>query len=127
MRVEQKRFLEALLAERARLQEMIELEEGERFELSVVSDAGDEADRSLVASMREFTITRVDLARQTLRLVEEAIERLKQEEFGHCLNCGEPIAHKRLVALPWARYCVRCQELKEQGLIEERDRMYQEG
>jgi DnaK suppressor protein len=45
-----------------------------------------------------------------LRLVEEALDRLEAGDFGTCLNCEEPIPAKRLRALPWARYCIPCQE-----------------
>ena len=44
------------------------------------------------------------------RLVEEALDRLKAGDYGICLACDEPIAEKRLRALPWARYCVTCQD-----------------
>jgi DnaK suppressor protein len=46
-----------------------------------------------------------------LRLVEEALRRLEGGEFGTCQNCGEPIASKRLRALPWAKFCLICQDL----------------
>ncbi|SPE41089.1 Transcriptional regulator, TraR/DksA family (modular protein) [Candidatus Sulfopaludibacter sp. SbA3] len=45
-----------------------------------------------------------------LRLIEEALDRLTSGDYGICLCCEEPIAAKRLAALPWARYCVSCQE-----------------
>ena len=45
-----------------------------------------------------------------LRLVEEALDRLGSGHYGVCLSCEEPIPHKRLNALPWARYCVTCQD-----------------
>jgi len=45
-----------------------------------------------------------------LRLVEEALDRLDAGDYGICLACDQPIAEKRLRALPWARYCVACQE-----------------
>lgn len=45
-----------------------------------------------------------------LRLVEEALDRLESGDYGVCLECEEPIAGKRLAAIPWARYCVKCQE-----------------
>jgi DnaK suppressor protein len=45
-----------------------------------------------------------------LRLVDEALDRLATGDYGICLECDEPIAEKRLRALPWARYCVACQE-----------------
>ena len=46
-----------------------------------------------------------------LRMVEEALDRLESGDFGVCLSCEEPIAPKRLQAIPWARYCVTCQDL----------------
>jgi len=45
-----------------------------------------------------------------LRLVDEALDRLTSGDYGICLGCEEPIPPKRLRALPWARYCVPCQE-----------------
>lgn len=46
-----------------------------------------------------------------LRLVEEALDRVQSGDYGVCLECEQPIPPKRLQALPWARYCVPCQEL----------------
>ena len=45
-----------------------------------------------------------------LRLVDEALDRLDSGDYGVCQSCEEPIAAKRLHALPWARYCISCQE-----------------
>ena len=45
-----------------------------------------------------------------LRLVDEALDRLEAGDYGVCLRCEEQIPAKRLRALPWARYCVPCQE-----------------
>lgn len=45
-----------------------------------------------------------------LRLIEEALDRIHSGDYGVCLSCEEPIAAKRLHALPWARYCLGCQE-----------------
>src|SRR5260370_35980619 len=46
-----------------------------------------------------------------LRLVEEALDRLDAGDYGPCHAGEEPIAEKRLRALPWARYCVTCQDI----------------
>jgi DnaK suppressor protein len=45
-----------------------------------------------------------------LRLIEEALDRLDSGDYGICLSCEEPIPPKRLHAVSWARYCVKCQE-----------------
>lgn len=54
-----------------------------------------------------------------LTLVNEALERIEDDEYGLCQNCEEEINPKRLNAVPWARYCLACQELDEQGLLDE--------
>ncbi len=45
-----------------------------------------------------------------LRQIQQALDRLQLGEYGICLSCEGPIAPKRLQALPWAKYCVTCQE-----------------
>lgn len=45
-----------------------------------------------------------------LRLVDEALDRMDSGDYGVCLACEETIPAKRLAAIPWARYCVQCQE-----------------
>ena len=52
-------------------------------------------------------------------LVNEALERVADEEYGTCQNCEKEINLKRLDAIPWARYCLNCQELVEKGLLDE--------
>jgi DnaK suppressor protein len=62
-----------------------------------------------------------------LRLIEEALDRLRAGDYGVCLACEEPIAPKRLHALPWARYCVTCQEevgaSQDHHILEDRPRL----
>lgn len=45
-----------------------------------------------------------------LREIDEALARIDDGGYGTCLECDEAISMKRLDALPWARYCVTCQE-----------------
>jgi RNA polymerase-binding transcription factor DksA len=42
--------------------------------------------------------------------VDDALTRLRQDRFGVCESCSEPIPKARLTALPYARYCVPCAE-----------------
>ena len=61
-----------------------------------------------------------------LRLIEEALDRIGSGDYGICLECEEPIPAKRLRVLPWARYCVACQEKigsgQEREILETRGR-----
>ena len=45
-----------------------------------------------------------------LREVQAALRRIEQSTYGVCAACEEPISAKRLDAVPWAKFCVRCQE-----------------
>ncbi len=47
---------------------------------------------------------------ELLRELEAALRRLAGGEFGICQRCREPIPVKRLQALPWARFCLDCQD-----------------
>jgi len=50
-----------------------------------------------------------------LREMDEALDRLRDGTYGTCLDCGTSITQKRLEAVPWARYCVTCQEGRQVG------------
>ena len=55
--------------------------------------------------------------RESLRLIGEALDRLSGGVYGSCSNCNRSISEVRLLAIPWARHCVECQELDEKGLL----------
>jgi DnaK suppressor protein len=83
------------------------------------SDDGTEdiVDRANNSYNREFMFALSDTERLILIEIEGALERLDSGAYGTCLNCRESIAKARLRALPWARYCIDCQEQAEQGVI----------
>ncbi len=81
--------------------------------------AEDIVDRANNAYNREFMLSLSGSERQILLEIEGALVRIESGEYGVCSNCGEKIARRRLQAVPWARYCIDCQELVEQGILEE--------
>jgi len=52
-----------------------------------------------------------------LRAVNDAQDRLLDGGYGFCLECREPIGHKRLVADPAASLCLPCQRSIEEESI----------
>ena len=52
--------------------------------------------------------------RLMVRMIEAALSRIQQGTFGVCVACGDDINPRRLDALPWTQYCLRCQEGFEQ-------------
>ena len=45
-----------------------------------------------------------------LRMIEEALDRLNSGDYGICLGCASQIPAKRLRAVSWAKYCLKCQD-----------------
>jgi DnaK suppressor protein len=85
------------------------------------SDEGsdDVVDRANNAYSRELLFSLSDGERQTMLRIEEALQRVEQGVYGTCTNCQREIRAGRLKAVPWARYCIDCQELAEKGMLEE--------
>ena len=77
----------------------------------------DIADKAVSSYTREFLYSLTDGERGTLLQIDEAISRVDDTSYGLCANCGQPMAEKRLTAVPWAPYCVDCQELAEKGML----------
>src|SRR5208337_4213144 len=48
-----------------------------------------------------------------LRAIEDALTRIRHEEFGICEKCGQPISKSRLEAVPWTRWCRDCKERQD--------------
>ena len=78
----------------------------------------DPADKASNSYTKELLFTQSTNDRQILAEIEAALERLDDEEYGNCTNCNEPITPKRLEAIPWARHCIKCQDLFERGLLD---------
>ena len=77
--------------------------------------AQDIADRAASSYNKEFLFHQSTADRQTLGMVEGALNRIREGNFGQCISCGAEINSKRLEAVPWTRYCIACQEKLEQG------------
>jgi DnaK suppressor protein len=75
--------------------------------LDVPSDEGDLSQQS---HEEWIFLNRNTIDMKLLREISGALHRIETEQYGICMQCEEPISAKRLEALPWARYCVTCQE-----------------
>jgi DnaK suppressor protein len=77
----------------------------------------DLADKAANSYTKEFLFGQTHNERSMLALVDNALVRIKDGTFGECDACHEELQQKRLEAVPWTRYCITCQEKKEQGLL----------
>lgn len=79
--------------------------------------ARDIADKAYNSYAKEFLFSLSNSERQTLQLVDEALMRIDERRYGVCVACQGQVERKRLEAVPWARHCIGCQEMQEQGLL----------
>jgi DnaK suppressor protein len=70
----------------------------------------DEGDLSQQSHEEWIFLNRNTLDMKLLREVQDGLRRFDAGTYGVCHQCDEPISIKRLDAVPWARYCVTCQE-----------------
>ena len=75
-----------------------------------IQKAADEFDQVQLTAEREMAITNLDRESNLLRDVTAALARIEDGSYGVCARCEEDIKLKRLDAVPWAAYCVTCQE-----------------
>ena len=80
----------------------------------------DEGDLATISHDKEllYNLHEGDSAR--MRFIQEAIKALDRGQYGECVRCGKDINEKRLLAVPWATLCIRCQEETEAERISSR-------
>ncbi|HEV3332372.1 MAG TPA: TraR/DksA C4-type zinc finger protein [Bryobacteraceae bacterium] len=83
-----------------------------------IEQASDAIDEVQLAGERELAIRNLDRGSNLLRDVLNALARVADSSYGFCLHCDGQINSKRLNAVPWARFCVRCQEAADRHEIE---------
>lgn len=66
----------------------------------------------------EFSL--IQMKAETLNRINEALERLEEQSYGRCNECGEEISERRLRALPFAIRCKDCEEARENAQIRDR-------
>lgn len=77
------------------------------------SEVGDSIDQAADSSARELLFELNHGERQRLENIESALKKIEQGRFGMCENCGDRIIKKRLKAVPYARFCIKCKAKME--------------
>lgn len=104
-KTELNKYRNILEAKQADLEHVIRNREAITIEKS--PDALDEVQH---AAERELAIRNLDRESALLRNVRAALRRIDDGSYGVCLHCEEDISPKRLNAVPWAAFCIQCQE-----------------
>ncbi len=95
--------------------ELLESAKSEPEALMASVQSPDAAEFAARTVEQDLAVATVDLRRGMLKEIERALKRIVSGTYGTCEACGEQISAGRLKALPWARYCVTCQELQSRN------------
>ena len=90
-------------------------------EAIAIEKSPDALDEVQHAAERELAIRNLDRESNLLRNVRAALRRIDDGTFGICMHCEEDISPKRLAAVPWSPYCIKCQEMADRHKEEETD------
>ena len=83
-----------------------------------IEKTADALDEVQLAGERELAIRNLDRESNMLRNVRGALSRIADGSYGICLHCEEEISLKRLNAVPWTAYCIKCQEAADRHEFE---------
>jgi DnaK suppressor protein len=81
----------------------------------IVEKTADEIDEIAIAFDRDIAVQHLDRESRLLRDILGALCRIEDGTFGTCMHCEEEISQKRLAAVPWAPFCLACQEAADHG------------
>ena len=112
-KVELEKFKNILEAKQAELSGALR----NRDEIAI-EKASDAIDEVQLAGERELAIRNLDRDSNMLRQIRRALARIADGSYGVCLHCEEDISPKRVSAVPWAAYCIKCQEQVDRHEIE---------
>jgi RNA polymerase-binding transcription factor len=99
------KFKMILESRRAELAQIVRNRDG-----IVIEKSADALDEVQHAAEREIAIRNLDRDSKLLRNVRSALRRIENRSFGVCVHCEEAISPRRLAAVPWTPFCIRCQE-----------------
>ena len=83
---------------------------GLKFDSMPNMDHVNEEDQAQMSNEEFVSMSLNGIEYDQLRQVNEALDRLDNGDYGVCQECDEQISPRRLQAVPWAAYCVTCQE-----------------
>ena len=84
----------------------------------VIEKASDALDEVQLMGERELAIRNLDRDSNALSQIHRALSRITNGTYGICLRCEEDILPKRMAAVPWAAFCIKCQEKIDHREIE---------
>src|SRR5260370_38620682 len=104
------RFKAILTGRTAELERLIRRRDG-----IVIERSADQLEEIQWAAERAIAVHNLDREFSQLRNARPALRRIQEGSFGTCQECDEEIPPKRLAAVPWAPFCIVCQEAMDRS------------
>lgn len=111
---EKERYKKKLLERKKEIVDVLSEFYNETKEVENSGIAMDMADKAESSYTKEFLLSLSDTERKQLRMIDEALGRIVKCDYGICQMCNVIIGKKRLDAVPWAPYCIDCQQKAEE-------------
>ena len=96
-------------------QELLVSTKSEPEALAMSLQTPDQVEFAIKTAEQDVAVATAELRTQMLRDIEKALARVAGGTYGICEGCGEEISPNRLKAIPWAKYCLTCQELRSKN------------
>ncbi len=115
-----------LLRKQKELEKRIAQEIGEKVAEDIKAKLGPSLDEGDLSSVEEFLYVDfgiLTMYSETLKDIHGALDKLEQDIYGYCEECGQEIVRRRLEVMPFTRYCIDCQREheKDRGSDQRRD------
>ena len=118
-KADKKFFRDLLIRERAKFGQLLKFHADEALTSRKDSGAGRAGMATHMADLgsdnfrHDFELGLLSGEADVMEMIDEALQKLEDSEFGVCLDCGQMIPRARLEAKPYARYCTKCKSLRE--------------
>jgi len=81
----------------------------------VIERSADQIEEAQYKSARELAVANLSRESTLRQGVAMGLLRIQDGTFGTCVHCGDDISRRRLEAVPWTPFCIRCQEAADLG------------
>lgn len=82
-----------------------------------IGSGKEEGDFAVTNHMEHLSGARVTYQMRLIREIDFALRRIQDGSFGSCDECGDDIHPERLQAMPFAKLCLDCQEVRERTVV----------
>ena len=112
------KYKKQLLEQRERLAGQLNENQRQTFEFGL-EEMPDPVDAAVQDRSQTIMLSISESERDLIDQTDAALQRIELGSYGTCANCGQDIAPARLDAVPYASYCMKCQEKMERGELDD--------